>query len=168
MAEFKWGGVSERVPLFVMGRRPEPAQLKVLQGNFRKDRHDHGTGEQRPVGLPECPSWLPRTAKKYWNEVGPQLEKAGLISVLDKAAFAAHCDSFGKFEEVTKKLKRLEDMVDATPQGYAVQHVYFQIRNKLWDQVMKSASEFGLSPAGAGKIKATPQAQLDLGGFEDL
>ena len=162
------GGVSERVPLFVMGRRPEPAQLKVLQGNFRKDRHSHGAGEQRPVGLPECPKWLPRSAKKYWNELGPQLEKAGLISVMDQAAFAAHCDSYGKFEEITKKLKRVEDMIDETPQGYAVQHVFFQIRNKLWDQVMKSASEFGLSPAGASKVKAPPQGQLDLGGFEDM
>lgn len=151
-----------------MGRRPEPAQLKVLQGNFRKDRHSHGAGERRPVGLPECPKWLPRAAKKYWAEVGPQLEKAGLISLLDQAAFAAHCDSYGKFEEVTKKLKRLEDMIDHTPQGYAVQSVFFQIRNKLWDQVMKSASEFGLTPAGANKIKAPAQGQLDLGGFEDL
>ena len=49
-----------------------------------------------------------------------------------------------------------------------MQHVFFQIRNKLWDQVMKSASEFGLSPAGASKVKAPPQGQLDLGGFEDM
>lgn len=111
---------------------------------------------------------MPRAAKKYWNEVGPQLEEAGLISLLDQAAFAAHCDSYGKFEEITKKLKRLEDMVDHTPQNYAVQSVYFQIRNKLWDQVMKSASEFGLSPAGASKVKTQQQGQLDLGGFGDL
>jgi P27 family predicted phage terminase small subunit len=150
------------------GRRPKPAQLKVLEGNFRKDRDSHGANEQRPIGLPECPKWLPRSAKKYWSEVGPQLEKAGLISLLDQAAFAAHCDSVGKFEEITKKLKRLEDMVDYTPQNYAVQSVYFQIRNKLWDQVMKSANEFGLTPAGASKVKAPPQGQLDLGGFERI
>lgn len=150
------------------GRRPKPAQLKVLEGNFRKDRDNHGANEQRPIGLPDCPKWLPRSAKKYWNEIGPQLEKAGLISVLDQAAFAAHCDSYGKFEEITRKLKTLEEMIDYTPQNYAVQSVYFQIRNKLWDQVMKSSSEFGLTPAGAGKVRATSQAQLDLGGFEDM
>lgn len=150
------------------GRRPKPAQLKVLEGNFRKDRDSHGANEGRPVGLPECPTWLPRSAKKYWNEIGPQLEKAGLISALDQAAFAAHCDSAGKFAEVTKRLKRLDDMMDKTPQNYIVQSALFTIRNKLWDQVMKSASEFGLTPAGAGKVKQPAQGQLDLGGFEDI
>src|SRR5690606_22497574 len=102
----------------------------------------------------------PKSAKKYWSEIGPQLQAAGLISLLDSSAFAAHCDSVGKFEEVTRKLKTIDDMLDETPQGYQVQSALFTIRNKLWEQVMKSASEFGLTPVAGGRINAPKQGQL--------
>ncbi|WP_043318102.1 phage terminase small subunit P27 family [Microbulbifer sp. HZ11] len=150
------------------GRPRKAPQLKVLEGSFRKDRDDHGAAQSKPVGLPPCPVWLPRTAKKYWKEIGPQLANAGLMSLLDTAAFAAHCDSMGKFEEVTRKLKTLDDMMDTTPNGLQIQSALFTIRNKLWDQVLKSASEFGLTPAAASRVKAPEQKQMSLGGFEDL
>lgn len=150
------------------GRRAEPAQSKVLKGNFRGDRHSHGPSV--PIGIPKCPAWLPRGAKRYWKEIAPKLEQAGLISLLDGAAFAAHCDSFGKYEEVTRQLKTLDDLMDETPQGYQVQHALFTIRNKLWDQVLRSAQEFGLSPAARSKVKEVAQQQLPLGndGWGDI
>lgn len=143
------------------GRRPEPAQAKVLRGNFRPSRDSHGPAV--PLGAPKCPAWLPKAAKAYWRDIVPQLERAGLISVLDGAAFSAHCDAVGRFEEVTRQLKSLDDMIDSTPQGYQVQHVLFQIRNKLWEQVLRSAQEFGLSPAARSKVKDAGQQQLPLG-----
>lgn len=147
-----------------MGRTAEPAQSKILKGNFRVDRHSHGP--QVEIKAPPCPAWLPRGAKKYWSDIAPELQKVGLIGVVDTAAFAAHCDSVAKFEEVTKKLKKLEDLTDSTPQGYMVQSALFTIRNKLWEQVMKSANEFGLSPAGRSKVKATNPEQPTLDGWD--
>lgn len=143
------------------GRRPEPAQAKILKGTFRKDRHQHGARvDQR---APKCPVWLPKHAKRYWREIVPHLEQAGLIALVDSAAFSAHCDSVGRFEEVTRKLQTLDDTVDKTPQGYEVQSALFTIRNKLWDQVMRSAQEFGLTPAGRSKVKDSGQQGLPFG-----
>lgn len=150
-----------------MGRKAKPAQSKVIQGNFRKDRHSHGPKVE--IKAPPCPTWLPKSAKKYWKDIAPQLVNVGLIGVVDSAAFIAHCDSVGKFEEVTKKLKKLEDMIDKTPQKYEVQSVLFTIRNKLWDQVMKSSSEFGLSPAARSKVKDAGQQELPgMNGWNDV
>jgi P27 family predicted phage terminase small subunit len=145
-----------------MGRRAEPAQSKVIKGNFRPDRHDHGPKVE--MRAPVCPAWLPRHAKKYWREIAPQLEQAGLLAIVDSAVFAAHCDSVGRFEEVTRKLKRLDDLLDVTPQKYLVQSALFTIRNKLWDQVMRSSAEFGLTPAARSKVKDTGQQRLPFGG----
>ena len=150
------------------GRPRKPPQLKVLEGTFRKDRDSQAANSEKPIGAPACPVWLPKSAKKYWKQIAGELEKSGLISCLDIAAFSAHCDSFGKFEEVTRKLKNLEDMVDETPNGLMIQSALFTIRNKLWDQVMKSANEFGLTPVGASKVKALSQQQLPLDGFDQL
>lgn len=151
----------------MMGRPNKPAQLHVINGTARKDRHQHGPKVE--IGMPDCPVWLPKTAKKYWKQIAPELVKAGLIGVVDGAAFIAHCDSMGKFEEVTRRLKTIEDTLDETPQGYQVQSALFTVRNKLWDQVMKSSNEFGLTPAARSKVKDAGQQQLPLGdGWGDV
>lgn len=148
--------------------RPRTApQAKVLKGNFRPDRDTHGIHVE--TQLPPCPAWLPKAAKRYWHEIGPELERVGLISLVDGAAFAAHCDSVGKFELATRKLQTLDSMIDSTPQNYHVQSALFTIRNKLWDQVMKSAREFGLTPAGRSQVKPPAQQGLNLGdGWSDF
>ncbi len=145
----------------------KPAQLKVLQGTFRGDRDSHGA--KVDMGLPECPAWMPKEAKKYWNKIGPELVNCGLISLVDSAAFSAHCDSMGKYEQVMARMVELDDMLDATPQGYQVQSALFTVRNKLWDQIIKSSGEFGLTPAARSKVKASDkQASLDFGGWENI
>ena len=143
-----------------------PAQAKVLRGNFRPDRDSHGPAVQTKA--PDCPVWLPKSAKKYWKEIAPELEKVGLIGLVDSAAFAAHCDSVGKYEEVTRKLKSLDDLMDKTPQNYMVQSALFTIRNKLWDQVIKSSTEFGLTPAARSRVKTETPKQPALNGWEDF
>lgn len=144
-----------------MGRPAKPAQSKVIAGNFRKDRDSHGP--KVDIALPPCPKWLPRLAKKHWAELGPELVKTGLLSVIDGDVFALHCDSLAKYEEVALKLKRLEDMLDETPTGYQVQSALFTIRSKLHDQIVKTAREFGMTPAGRTALKTQQPQQLPLG-----
>lgn len=151
-----------------MGRPRKAGQLKVVDGTYRSDRDSMGVAPKKPVGLPACPVWLPKSAKKYWKDIGPQLASHGLISLLDTAVFSAHCDSVGKFEEITRKLKSIDDMIDTTPNDLVIQSALFTIRNKLWDQVLRSSVEFGLTPASASKIEAPKQGALNLGGWEDI
>lgn len=148
------------------GRRPEPAQAKVIAGNFRNDRHTHGPKIE--TGLPPCPKWLPAAARKHWAELGQRLAAAGLLSLVDGDVFAAHCDTAAKFAEVTKKLKTLDDSLDATPQGYVVQSALFTIRSKLLEQLIKTGREFGLTPSARSGLKQPEQGQLPLGGWGDV
>ena len=148
------------------GRRPGPAQSKVIQGNFRPDRHAHGP--RVDTGLPPCPKWLDRQAKKHWSAIGGQLAAAGLISVIDGDVFAAHCDTVARFAEVCSKLKDVEQALDDTPNGFMVQSALFTVRSKLFDQLLKSAREFGLTPAARSAIKSPEQSQLPLDGWADV
>lgn len=145
-----------------MGRPVKNAQLKVLEGNFRPDRDSHGPSV--PVGLPKCPAWLPRNAKKHWREIGGMLVEHGLITLADGPGFVLFCDSYGKFEEVCRRMKTLDDTLDTTPQNYEVQSALFTVRNKLWDQVRSMSQDFGFTPGGRSKIKAPAQQQLPFGG----
>ena len=148
------------------GRPSTPAQSKVIQGNFRKDRHDHGPKVE--LGLPPCPKWLPKAARVHWATLGAELAKVGLLSIIDGDIFALHCDSMAKFEEVTKKLKSIEECFDATPQGFHVQSVLFTIRSKLHEQITKTGREFGLSPAGRSSLKVEGPKQQSFDGWGDV
>lgn len=148
------------------GRRAEPAQAKVLRGNFRPDIHFHGPKVEQ--GLPPCPKWLGRPAKKHWSAIGGQLAAAGLISIIDGDVFAAHCDTVARFAEVCEKLQNVEQSLDGTPNGFLVQSAWFTVRSKLFEQLIKGAREFGLTPAARSAIKAPEQQQLPLGGWDDV
>lgn len=126
----------------------ETPQAKILKGTFRPDRH--AKPPVVPIGAPKPPTWLPKEAKRYWKQIAPRLAEAGLLSLVDTAAFTAHCDSVAKFQEACQKLKTLEDCIDLTPQNFQVHSALFTIRNKLWDQVMRSAKMFGVTPTGRG------------------
>lgn len=134
----------------------KPAQVHQLHGTHRGDRH--GAGPQVEIKAPPCPNWLPAKAKKYWSEIAPLLEQSGLVSELDMAPLALHCDSMGRYLQVAAKMKTFESLLDETPQGFMVQAALFTVRNKLWDQVMSSSRDFGLSPLGRNKV--TPQMTL--------
>lgn len=149
------------------GRRAAPAQDKVIRGVFRSDRDSHGP--QVEIGVPACPKWLPAAAKKYWAELGPEMARSGLLSTLDQGEFARLCECEARYQEVVEKIKGLDDLVDTTPQGYAVVSVWFVVRNKLIEQLDKLNAKFGRSPAARSSIRANPaQGQLSLGGFGDL
>lgn len=149
-----------------MARPKKPTKLKVVQGTNRPHRNNNEA--QVEIKIPPCPLFLGKEAKKYWGDISEQLANVGLIGVIDGALFALHCDSYGRYIEISEQLKKIEDMLDQTPNGLQVQSALWQIRNKLWDQVLRSASEFGLSPAGRSKIDLPAQPEKKSDGWESL
>ena len=148
------------------GRRPVPGQAKVLRGNFRRDRDTHGP--KVASGLPPCPKWLPRLARRHWAELAPKLAEAGLLSAVDGDVFAAHCHTVALFAEVTEALRTIEDSTEVTAHGELVISALFAIRAKLHEQLLKGAREFGMTPGARSAIRAPAQQQLDLGGWDEL
>ncbi|GAA3555872.1 P27 family phage terminase small subunit [Marinobacter xestospongiae] len=140
--------------------------MKVLQGNFRKDRDSHGPEVE--ISVPECPKDAPDAVRIAWKKIGPILANQGLLSSCDQIPLFAYLDSYTKFKMVTKAIETLEDMVEATPNGYRQMSQAFHIRNKLWKEVMDAGREFGHTPASRSSLKAPNQGQLDFGGFEDI
>lgn len=149
------------------GRRPEPAQSNVLKGNFRADRHSHGPTVE--MGLPDCPRWLPKAAKKVWKEIGPQLARDGLIAKIDQLEFATLCDCEALYKETVERIQSLDDLYEKTPNGFQVVSALFVIRNKLIDQLDKQRAKFGMNNIARRQIgNAQQQGQLPLNGFEGV
>ena len=91
----------------ITGSKPKPTAIKILEGNPGKRLLN--LNEPKPLQIaPECPDWLLDEAKKEWNRLAPELERLGLLTIIDEMAFAGFCQSYAKWkiaEEFIKKNK---------------------------------------------------------------
>src|SRR5688572_18095041 len=85
------------------GRPTKPTQLKAVQGTLRPSRVNPSEPKPEPA-VPTCPSWLPKEAKAEWRRIVPQLERLGLLTLIDRAALAAYCQSYARWEEAERFL----------------------------------------------------------------
>ncbi len=153
----------------MMAKRGRPViagQMKVLQGNFRKDRDSHGPEVE--VSVPECPKDAPDVVRIAWKKIGPILAKQGMLSSCDQAPLFAYLDSYTKFKMVSASMDSLAVMIDTTPNGHKQMSAGMILRKQLWKEVMEAGKEFGHTPASRSGMKASNQGQMDFGGFEDL
>lgn len=104
--------------------------------------------------MPPKPAGLSKVANAVWETLGPQLVEAGLLTVIDGAAFTLHCRNVADFDAVMEKLESIEEWVASTPNQYLQQSVWWTIRNRLHDDILKTAREFGMTPASRSSIKA--------------
>ena len=88
------------------------------------------------------------------------------MSVVDGDVFSIHCDNVARYADVVEKLNNIESWLASTPNGFEVQAGFVQIRNKLQEQILKTAAEFGLTPKARSSVKVNKQQQLDLLGAD--
>lgn len=152
-----------------MGRPPKSLQEKIISGSRIRDDRDADAQVANAavdLGMPPCPGWVKGAAKKHWEILGPKLVQAGLLSVVDGDVFGLHCDNIASYEQVMEKLTNIDSWVATTPNKFEVQSAWLQIRNKLQELIIKTAREFGLTPAARSSVKVNKQQQLDLLGAE--
>ena len=150
-----------------MSRPKLPLQEKILSGSrIREDRDADAQVANAVVdlGMPPCPRWVKGAAKKHWEILGPKLVQAGLLSVVDGDVFGLHCDNIASYEQVMEKLTNIDSWVATTPNKFEVQSAWLQIRNKLQELIIKTAREFGLTPAARSNVKINKQQQQELFG----
>lgn len=75
------------------GRKPKPTAVKKLEGNPGKRKLN--TKEPNPgKGMPDCPTWLLPEAKTEWIRLSEKLNQMGVLTEIDRSAFAAYCQSY--------------------------------------------------------------------------
>jgi P27 family predicted phage terminase small subunit len=140
------------------GRKPKPTALKVLEGNPGKRRYN--AHEPKPVrGAPTCPSHLSPTAKAEWKRLIEQLVSLGMMSALDRAAFAAYCQTYGRWVEAERRLAETPALIKL-PSGYVQQNPWLAVSNKQFELMMKAMAELGLTPTSRSRVVAAPATSL--------
>lgn len=134
------------------GRKPTPTAIKQLEGNPGK----RPLNENEPIPdskMPRCPQWLEEEAKKEWHRLAKQMNDMGVLTDVDRDAFASYCQSYARWKEAEEFLTQHGTIVK-TQSGYwqtvpqvAIAQTYMKIMNKV-------AEQFGLTPAARSRIIA--------------
>jgi len=146
----------------------KPTHLKILDGNPGKRPINRAEPKPRPKP-PTMPTWLSREAKAEWRRVVPELDRIGLLTLVDRAALAAYCEAWS--------LLRLAQ-ADVEANGvthYVVEKtyddgttIYARVAKNPAVNVMRDAmatirafcSEFGLSPSARSRM-TVPEADSE-------
>mgnify|MGYP000876640778 CR=1 FL=1 len=138
------------------GRKPKPTALKVLEGNPGK--RPLNQNEPKPESTaPRCPSWLEQEAKNEWRRMSKTLEAMGLLTLVDKAAFAGYCQAYARWKEAEEFLSK-HGTIFKTPSGYIQQVPQVSIAQTYLKVMKDFCSEFGLTPAARTRISVDVEA----------
>lgn len=143
------------------GRKPKPTAIKKLEGNPGRRPLNHQE-PQPDKKAPRCPAWLEDEAKKEWKRTGKILERLGLLTELDMAAFAGYCQAFARWKEAEEFISKHGTII-RTPSGYLQQVPQVSIAQTNLKIMLKFCEQFGLTPSARSRIAAgeNPEREAD-------
>jgi P27 family predicted phage terminase small subunit len=125
------------------------------------------TNELRPRcdKIPKAPPFLIGIARQEWRRIAPQCFALGLLTDLDVSALAAYCQAYGRW--VTAELRAAEmaerdeltsGLMIKTTNGNAIQNPLVGVARRAAADMVRYASEFGLTPSARARLALNPQA----------
>lgn len=79
------------------------------------------------------------------------LPKQGLLTIADRAALAAYCQSWARWFEAEEQLQKTPPLLK-TPSGYVQQSPWLSIANKQLELMGRYMSELGLTPSARTRL----------------
>ena len=136
----------------VRGRKPKPTAIKIFEGN-RSRRPLNEKEPKPPEGMPACPAWLETEAKREWQRLAKIMAQMGILSLVDRAAFATYCQAYARWKEAEEYISK-NGSTKETSTGYIQQIPQVSIAQTYSKIMAKIAAEFGLTPASRSRITA--------------
>lgn len=151
------------------GRKPKPTVLKLIEGNPGKRRLPAHEPKPLPAGQVEPPAWLGADARSEWERVAPELDRMGLLSVVDLTLLAAYCQQVGRMlqaeRELAEHIRRTgSQMVVHTNKAGAqnmVPHPAIKIARETAALAKAMATEFGFTPSSRARLSAGAKDATD-------
>ena len=142
------------------GRKPTPTTLKILQGN--PGRRPLNKQEPKPkIRVPYAPTHLDAGAKAEWRRVVKELRAMGMISLVDRAALAAYCQTYSRWSKAEESLAKVGLLVK-TANDNVIQNPLVGIANRSMELMHRFLAEFGMTPSSRTRLKANTEEDDDL------
>lgn len=84
--------------------------------------------------------------------MGGQLERMGVVTVVDRAALAAYCQAWARWIDAEAQVAKLGTIVK-TANGNLIQNPYLAVANRAMEQMTRLAAEFGMTPSSRSRVQ---------------
>ena len=129
------------------GPPKKPRALRVLQGNPARRPLPRNEPQPRQASKRMAPpSALGAEGKREWRRISPELNRLGLLTVLDRTALFGYCDAYDRWMWALGLLKQTQDQRSRLRLTRAAR----QERREC----LTFLREFGLSPASRAGVTA--------------
>ncbi len=123
------------------------------------DEPQPSKGSQKP------PNWMNRQAKRAWEEIAPELNKLGLLTVLDRQSLARYCCAHARWMRAEQWLDENSDTYplrdDKGRIKYVAQFPQVSISKNFANLANALGQDFGLSPSARVRLHAGPRDDGD-------
>ena len=116
------------------GPQPTPTAVLDMRGSWRAKARKNEP--KPPAGKAICPARLSVEAKRHWKRLATRLYRMGVLSVIDREAFARYCSLLARWYEV----ERVND-IDASM--------------KISAHLLQLEREFGMTPSARASMATT-------------
>jgi P27 family predicted phage terminase small subunit len=148
------------------GRKPKPAELRVLQGN-PGHRKIPDVPKSAPVdGKFPPPEWMDAEAKKEWRKIVKAYESVKMITETDLQLLTAWCTAVSQFISAHKELKKAERKKTKTLEDYKLIRLCQISINEARAALLAISSRFGFSPVDRMKLALPPDKPDEEKDFE--
>lgn len=128
-----------------MGRRAKPKALKDLSGN-PGGRPAANEPRPEPGGVTMPRGVLSKESRKAWHELADELERLGLLTVVDKPMFTLLCTWLGVATEAAQELRE-DGIVTEDDRGRERKNRALTVLRAASTEIRQLSRCFGLSPA---------------------
>ena len=149
------------------GRKPTPTHLKLVNGNPGK-RKLNGNEPSPEISKPMPPEHISDEAKIEWGRVVDELYAVGCLSKIDRAALAAYCQAYARWLQAERAIAEMakRDMLTGglmirTTNGNPIQNPLVGTANKAMQDMVRYATEFGMTPSARSRVNSEGQKQKD-------
>ena len=140
------------------GRKPKPTTIRLLEGNPGK-RAVNSREPTPPSGIPRCPKYLDKEARREWIRTSKVLHQMGLLSLADRTALAAYCVAYSRWLDSETQVKKFGAIVKSPEKGFPMKSPYLTIADQAMESMRKFMVEFGLTPSSRSRIKVPDGGQ---------
>jgi P27 family predicted phage terminase small subunit len=126
-------------------------------------------------GAPSPPSWLCDEAHEEWVRIVPEIEKAGVLKLVDRAALVAYCQAWAELVIATRQIEDegrtvtepIQNSRGETIGEKTKAHPAVKLQRDAFSRVKSFLVEFGFSPnsrariGGDGGLQETPKNRLE-------
>jgi P27 family predicted phage terminase small subunit len=140
-----------------VGRKALPLAVKLIT---RQGRYPLNLNEPRNSALdPDCPEELiDPVARAEWARIAKTLSASGHCTSADRNTLIGYCLKYAQWRALEEEARKHPFVVKA-PSGYPIPNPALGMANKVFNLVLKTAAELGLTPSSRTRVVAAKGAQ---------